>query len=236
MTDTTIETEKGPIRGHLAVPAGTGPAPGVVVLHEMFGLTPEMRAHADRLAGAGYLALAPDLYSWGNTARCIASTMLAMQRGHGRALDDIEAARAFLAGHERSTGAVGVIGFCMGGGLALVSAPKGGFAAAAPNYGMVPRHAEEALRGICPVVASFGERDWMLRGHPERLERALDALDVPHDVKVYPGATHGFMNPHGGAVPKASAALLRLHYGPDTAEDAWSRILDFFAVHLRGAA
>lgn len=233
MADASIETPRGSLRAHVAVPSGSVPVPGVVVLHEMFGLTPEMRAHADRLAGAGYLAAAPDLYSWGNTARCIASTMLAMQRGTGRALEDIEATRAFVAGHERCTGTVGVVGFCMGGGLALVSAPRGGFAAAAPNYGMVPRHAESALEGICPVVASYGADDWMVRGHPERLERALDTLGVPHEVKVYPGATHGFMNRHPGTVGQLSERLLRLRFDPDQAEDAWSRILGFFAEHLR---
>jgi carboxymethylenebutenolidase len=206
----------------------------VLVLHEAFGLTDQMRGHADHLAGAGYLALAPDLYSWGPTARCVAATMVALTRRQGRVFADIEAGRRFLADHERSNGRVGVIGFCMGGGLALAAAPAGGFAAAAPNYGQVPKDAERTLAGICPVVASFGERDPMLRGHAERLGVALDALGVEHDLKVYPGATHGFMNTRSGTVPRVSEALLRLRYDPAAADDAWERILGFFGRQLAG--
>lgn len=235
ITEVTIAAPRGPLPGYLARPEGTAPWPAVLVVHEAFGLTAEMRDHADRLAKAGYLALAPDLFSWGLKPRCVAATMLAMTRGNGRALDDLEAARAWLARHEESTGAVGTIGFCMGGGLALASAPHGGYAVAAPNYGMVPRHAEEALAGICPVVASFGSRDRSLRGHPARLRAALESLGVPHDVKEYEGATHGFMNTHSGLLPKMMSRLMPVVYDPATAEDAWARILSFFGEYL-GAA
>jgi carboxymethylenebutenolidase len=210
--------------------------PAVLVVHEAFGLTPEMRAHADRVAGAGFLALAPDLYAWGTKARCVAATMLAIARGHGRVFDDIEAARSWLAGHEDSTGAVGIVGFCMGGGLALACAPRGGYAAAAPNYGEVPNHAERALEGICPVVASYGSRDRYLRGHARRLRGALEHLGVPHDIKEYEGNTHGFMNPHPGLLPKLTGMLLPLEYDVAAADDAWARIFAFFDEHLRAPA
>jgi carboxymethylenebutenolidase len=236
MAPITIPTSRGPLPGYLAMPPGDAPAPGVVVIHEAFGLTPEIRAHADRLAAAGYLAFAPDLYAWGPTVRCVAATMLALSRGRGRAFADVEDARAWLAAHERSTGAVGVVGFCMGGGLALACAPRGGYGACAPNYGEVPSDAERALAGICPVVASYGGRDRFLRGHAARLRSALDALGVPHDVKEYPDSTHGFMNPHGGGlIPRLSARLFPLEYDPVAAEDAWGRIVAFFGEHLRAA-
>jgi carboxymethylenebutenolidase len=228
----TIAAPGGPLPGYLARPEGSGPWPAVLVVHEAFGLTPEMRDHAQRLAEACYLALAPDLFSWGAKPRCVAATMLAMSRGSGRALDDIEAARAWLAHHEESTGAVGIVGFCMGGGLALACAPGGGYGAAAPNYGMVPRHAEKALEGICPVVASFGSRDRSLRGHPARLRAALEALGVPHDVKEYEGATHGFMNAHSGLLPTMMSRVFPLAYDPEAASDAWARIVSFFGEHL----
>jgi carboxymethylenebutenolidase len=208
----------------------------VLVVHEAFGLTPEMRGHGDRLAKAGYLALVPDLYAWGFKPRCVAATMLAMTRGSGRALLDLEAARRWLADHDQSTGTVGIIGFCMGGGLVLACAPHGGYGAAAPNYGTVPSDAEHKLAGICPVVASFGGRDMSLRGHPARLRAALEALGVPHDVKEYEGATHGFMNQHSGLLAKISGRLFPLEYNPAAAEDAWARILSFFGQHLHSAS
>lgn len=236
MSEVTIAAPGGPLPGHLARPEVAGRAPAVLVVHEAFGLTDEMRAHADRVAGAGYLALAPDLYSWGIKPRCVAATMVAISRGHGRVFDDIEAARTWLAGHDESTGAVGIVGFCMGGSLALACAPRGGYAAAAPNYGEVPTDAEHALEGICPVVASFGSKDRYLRGHARRLTAALETLGVPHDVKEYEGATHGFMNEHPGLLPKLTGTLLPLRFDEATADDAWSRIFGFFDRHLRAPA
>ena len=236
MAEVTIASPTGPLPGYLAEPTGSSRAPAVVVVHEAFGLTDEIRAHADRLAAAGYLALAPDLFSWSITPRCLAATMLALSRGSGRAFDDLEAARRWLADHDRGTGVVGIVGFCMGGGLALACAPRGGYGAAAPNYGDVPHDAERKLAGICPVVASFGSRDRYLRGHPERLRSALETLGVPHDVKVYEGSTHGFMNPHPGLLPKLTGMLLPVVYDPAAADDAWTRILAFFGEHLGAGA
>src|SRR5215218_387405 len=90
-------TLPGDVKAHLAVPpVGAGPWPGVVVLHESFGLNDDIRQQADRLAAAGYLALAPDLFSAGGAWRCIRATFAALTRGHGKAFDDIEAARAWL--------------------------------------------------------------------------------------------------------------------------------------------
>lgn len=235
MSEVTIAAPGGPLPGYLARPEGATPVPAVVVVHEAFGLTAEMRAHAERVAKAGFLALAPDLYSWGLKPRCVAATMVAVARGRGRAFDDIEAARRWLADHEDSTGSVGIVGFCMGGSLALACAPRGGYAAAAPNYGEVPDDAEHALSGICPVVASFGSKDRYLKGHAKRLTAALEALGVPHDVKEYEGATHGFMNEHPGLLPKLSGMLLPLRFDAATADDAWSRIFAFFDRHLRVA-
>src|SRR6476659_5175441 len=138
-----------PLRGYLASPAGIGPRPAVVMIHEIFGLDEVMRGHADRLAGFGYLTLAVDLFSAGSTARCLVATMTAMMRGRGRAFADICAARDYLAGSPDCTGKIGVIGFCIGGGFALLTA-NNGFHAAAINYGQLPRHLDEAVAGPFP--------------------------------------------------------------------------------------
>src|SRR5882757_8057141 len=110
------------LSGYLASPAGTGPWHAVVMIHELFGLDDVMRGHADRLAGLGYLTLAVDLFSAGGTARCLAATMTAMRRGRGRAFADIAAAHDYLAGSPDCTAKIGVIGFCIGGGFALLTA------------------------------------------------------------------------------------------------------------------
>src|ERR1700755_1971583 len=99
------------LRGYLASPAGTGPWPALVMIHEVFGLDDVMRRHADHLAGLGYLSLAVDLFSAGGTTRCLVATMTAMIRGHGRAFADIGAAPDYLGGSRACTGTIGIGGF-----------------------------------------------------------------------------------------------------------------------------
>ncbi|WP_245817069.1 dienelactone hydrolase family protein [Geodermatophilus saharensis] len=223
------------LSAHLAVPpVGEGPWPGVVVVHEAFGLTDDVRDHADRLAAAGYLAVAPDLFSAGGARRCLRSTFRALNRGEGPAFGDLEAARRFLADRDDCTGRVGVLGFCLGGGFALVGATRG-FDVSAPNYGFLPRDAERVLAGACPVVASYGRRDPALRGAADRLDRVLTDLGVEHDVHEYPDAGHSFLNRHPGPITALEKVLGGGHHRP-SAEDAWGRILRFLDRHLRTAA
>jgi carboxymethylenebutenolidase len=220
------------LRGYLARPAGHGPWPGVVVVHEAWGLDPVMRRQADRMARAGYVTLAPNLYSNGGP-RCVAATLQAMVTGKGPAFADIEACRVWLSGHAECTGKVGVIGFCMGGAFALLPAARG-FDVAADNYGMVPRHPERVLADACPIVASYGRRDIATPGAAQKLETTLTRLDVEHDVKQYPTAGHSFLN-DAMTGPRVLRPLLRVTgFRPDpvAAEDAWERIEAFFAQHL----
>lgn len=235
MPATTIPgaTTVSSLEAYLAVPDGTGPWPGVVVIHEVFGLNGDTRAQADRLAAAGYLAVAPNLFGAGGV-RCLRSTFAAMLAGEGPAFGDIEATRTWLVGHADCTGRVGIIGFCLGGGFALATASRG-FDAAAPNYGRLPRNAREVLVGACPVVASYGGSDASLRGVAGKLEDLLTELDVEHDVKEYPGAGHSFLSTVEGPV----ASLMKVvGVGPHqpSADDAWARILAWFATHLTAPA
>ena len=228
-----VEGGSRELRGYLTSPAGDGPWPGVVVVHEALGLNDMVRRQADRLAHAGYLVLAPDLFSDGGAARCLLATFRAMFARQGKPFADLDAARGRLARDERCTGKVGVVGFCMGGGFALVAAARG-FDAAAPNYGILPRQLEDTLRGACPIVGSYGGSDVALRGAAAKLERTLSALDIAHDVKEYPGAGHSFLNDEYFG-PSLTHAVQRIaHVGPEpaAAADAWQRIEDFFATHL----
>jgi carboxymethylenebutenolidase len=218
---------------YLAVPFGSpGPWPGVVVIHEAFGLNADIRGHADRLAALGYLSLAPDLNGGKSWLRCIRGMIRQLRAGSGPAFDVLDACRGWLAEREDCTGKTGVIGFCIGGGFALLCAPRGEYAAAAVNYGEVPADAETVLAGSCPVVANYGGRDPMGTSHPERLDAALTALGVPHDVKVYPEAGHSFMSPKPAPMAPLTA-LARLKYDKEAAEDAWQRIFAFFGTYLK---
>jgi carboxymethylenebutenolidase len=234
MTDVIYEAApERKLGGYLAVPRGEGPWPGVVVVMDALGLGDDIRLAADRLATAGFLAFAPDLYS-GRGIRCVVATLSASRSGRGEAYEDIEAARRWLSERNDCTGKIGIIGFCMGGGFALLSAPRYPFAAASVNYGEVPEDAVERLAGACPIVASYGARDRGLRGRAERLENALQALEIEHDVKEYPDAGHSFMNrinvgPGLGPLVK----FVGLNYQHEASEDSWRRILNFFDMRLR---
>ncbi|MEW2359407.1 dienelactone hydrolase family protein [Spirillospora sp. NPDC029432] len=220
---------------YLAVPEGEGPWPAVVVVFEATGPTADMREQADRFAANGYLAVLPDFYGGAPWLRCVRSAMRQMMARKGPIFDHIEGARTWLAGRDDCTGRVGLIGFCMGGGFALVAAARYGFQAASVNYGILPRgDLAEVLDGACPIVAAYGGLDRSLRGAAGRIERALDELGVPHDVKEYPGAGHSFLTGSRLPAPLGAVSKIVLGHGKgrENAADGWERIFAFFGEHV----
>lgn len=222
----------------IASPRTEGRRPALIVIHEVFGLNDDMRNKAQRLADLGYVALAPDLFSTrGPMPLCIVRTMRGLRGGEGPVFQDLDACRQWLADRpEVDPARIGVIGFCLGGGMALLFAARGDLGAAAVFYGAVPRK-QDTLEEVCPVLGSFGGRDRVFGKGGRRLERNLSALGKPHDVKTYPEAGHSFMSDHQGLLAKANSwGPMKVGYAPDAAEDSWRRIEAFFGEHLGKAA
>ena len=222
------------INGYLALPqpevSGPGPWPSVVVIHDLLGLGDDVRGITERYATAGYVALAPDLYSRGGMMRCTRAVFGQLRAAKGQAFDDIEAARQLLLGRSDTTDKTGVVGFCMGGGFALVTAARG-FDASAPYYGPLPVQDAE-FDGACPIVASFGGKDKGLAKAPAKLEKLLTDRGIDHDIKTYPEAGHAFANHLPGPFGPIAKITMGMGYHHESSEDAWRRVLGFFATHL----
>lgn len=234
--DVNIRTPRGDMPAYLSRPTGVGPWPGTVVIHDAAGMTRDLHAQADWLASEGFLALAPDLFYWGKRWTCLFAAI----RNPAHPLPDLDAARTWLAGRDDCTGKAGVIGFCMGGGLALMLAADHGFSVASVNYGGLTPESERALPRVCPIVASYGAKDrWpRVRKVPGILEPMLTAAGIDHDIKVYPEAGHGFLNDHDpddlSRLDKVIAVLVAAGYHEPSSRDARRRIVAFFRGHLGG--
>ncbi len=192
----------------------------------------------DWLADAGYLVAAPDLFNGGTFFGCLRAVMRDFSRGDGPFFDRIEAVRQWLLRHAQSNGKVGVVGFCFGGGFALLLAPRGEFDAASVNYGGLPKDPDEFLKRACPIVASYGAKDRTLKGAAARLEGILTAAGIDHDVKEYPATDHAFMNNHEADKIPLLIQIIAIVFGggehnAESTHDARRRIIAFFDRHLR---
>jgi carboxymethylenebutenolidase len=218
--------------GYLAERPGHGLGPGMVVLHEAFGLNDDIRSIADKCAGLGYTAVAPDLIGGGSLG-CMVRAFRDMLRGNGPALDLAESVVGWLGRRpEVDPDRIAVVGFCMGGGFAYLLGIGGNVAAVAPNYGKPPDL--DRLEASCPVVASYGEKDRVFRRYAPKVERALSLAAVPNDIELYPNSGHSFMNDAQGHRLEARLArpVMTVGFNPQDADDAWSRIERFFAAHV----
>jgi carboxymethylenebutenolidase len=220
----TRDVDRAQLKGgaYLALPDGNGPHPGVVVIHEAYGLNDNIKDISRRFADSGYAALAVDLFSDRNRAICMARYMTGMLRGsvNRAGVPDLKSALTHLAEQpEVDPKRIGAIGFCMGGSFAIAWAcTDDRLKAIAPFYAANPRPLE-AVRRLCPVVGSYPDKDFTTKAG-RALDVALDQYGIPHDIKIYPGASHSFFNDRSPAHNKEAAA------------DSWSRVLSFFGTHL----
>jgi carboxymethylenebutenolidase len=214
-------------QGYLALPdAGAGR--GVVVLQEWWGLNDQIKEVCDRFAAEGFVALAPDIYRGVETKEPDEAGKLMMSLNIERAAKDLVGAVRFLAGHEAVTSdGVGIVGFCMGGGLTLwlATLEPEKVAAVVPFYGLIPWEAAQPdySRLAAPVQGHYAEND-DFAGAPAvaLLEEQLTALGKEHEFFLYPGTEHAFANHHRPEV-----------YAEAESELAWARTLAFLREHVQ---
>lgn len=223
----TVEFKSGneTIGGFLALPEGPGAHPGVVVIHEWWGLNDWVKEQAEKLAGQGYVALAVDLYR-GKVATD-ASQAHELMRGlpQDRGINDLKAAVTYLAARKDvKAERIGSIGWCMGGGFSIqlaVHDPR--LRACVINYGALPTDPNDMQLIGGAVLGNFGADDrGITAADVEAFRKAMNTAQRAFDVKVYPGAGHGFMNQNN-----------KDGYRPEATADAWARTLAFFKGTLK---
>jgi len=210
------------LSAYLAQPEGNGKFPGVVVIHEAFGLNADIKSIAERFANEGYIALAVDLFAGRNQILCMFrffGGMFLNSLDNG-GIRDLKVALTYLESLPNvDANKLGAIGFCMGGGFAICWAcTDSRLRVIAPFYGVNPRPLDVVARA-CPIVGSYPENDFTA-GMARKLDAKLTEYKILHDIKIYPDAKHSFFN-HTSRNHHASAA-----------QDAWARTLAFFKQQL----
>jgi len=217
----TVEFPSGKEKasGFLAVPDKPGVYPGLIVIHEWWGLNDWVKEQSEKLAGQGYVVLAVDLYHGKSAADPSDAHELMRGMPQDRAIRDMQAAYEYLAARKDvKPGRIGAIGWCMGGGLALqlaIHQPR--LAAIVVNYGALPTDPNDIQQIGAAVLGNFGADDkGITPADVQAFDKTMKGLNRRIDVKIYPGAGHAFENPNntGG-------------YRPEAAADAWKRTLAF---------
>ena len=210
------------VTGMLYTPAGKGPFPALIVIHEYWGLNDWVKEQASKFADQGYVALAIDLYR----GKVADNPDLAHELMRGvpedRASRDLRAAFDYLAAQPNvKKDRIGSIGWCMGGGYSLrVAILEPTLAADVINYGPLITDPAELKKINAPILGSFGGQDrGITPDDVKKFQQALTQLGKKADIKIYPNAGHAFENPNN-----------KQGYRPDDTADAWKRTLDFLAT------
>jgi carboxymethylenebutenolidase len=211
----------GSFEAALSEPAGSTNAGGVVVVQEWHGVNEYVRSTCDRLAHAGFLALAPDLYRGAIATSDQQAAQMMHALDEGAALTQIGDAVRYLAAHPRNNGRVAVLGFCMGGALAFTAARRvEGLTAAVVFYG-IPSKRDELARIPVPVLAHFAKKDdWAKASVAREIQEAIRRAGGQMELHLY-DAGHAFMRTTDPRV-----------YEPASAKQAWDRTMDFLRPRL----
>jgi carboxymethylenebutenolidase len=209
-------------QGYLATPA-QGNGPGVLVIQEWWGLVPHIKNVCDRFAAAGFTALAPDMYHGQTASEPDEAGKLFMALHIGQAEKDLAGAAKYLGGHS-STRALGAVGFCMGGQLALFAGCiESNIGAVVDFYGIHPNVKPDYRRLSGSVLGLFAEKDAFVTPETARgVEADITRAGKSVQIHIYPGVDHGFFNDDRPDV-----------YNRAAAEDAWSRTLAHLQAHLK---
>lgn len=208
--------------GELGEPTGDGKAPAIVLLQEYWGVNDHIRSLVDRLAAEGFLVFAPDLYHGTVVKKADEAAALMGKLDWPKAFDEIAGAVDFVSTHARSTGKVGVTGFCLGGALTFATTTRvSGLAAAVVFYGIPDPSSTDYTKTRAPVLAHFASKDtWAKPEAAEKIKALLAQHGTPMELCVYE-ADHAFMNDTRPEV-----------YNPDAAKLAWQRTVAFFKKNL----
>ena len=224
MTGATVKfpTNGTTTSAHLATPA-SGKGPGILVIQEWWGLVRHIKTVCDRLAAEGFTALAPDMYHGKTASEPDEAGKLFMALNITQAEKDLRGAATYLAGHS-STAQLGVVGFCMGGQLALFAATLNPSIGACVNfYGIHPNVKPDYTKLGGPVLGLFAERDGFVTPQVARdVDAAIRKAGKPSEIHIYPDVDHAFFNDERPDV-----------YNKAAAGDAWHRTLAFFRQHLK---
>jgi carboxymethylenebutenolidase len=213
------------VNGILYTPAGKGPFPALIVIHEYWGLNDWVKEQAGKLADQGYVALAVDLYRGKVADNPDMAHELMRGVPHDRATRDLRSAFDFLASQPNvKKDKIGSIGWCMGGGYSLDTAlAEPQLAATVINYGSLATDTSELKKINAPILGLFGGQDkGITPDDVKKFQQSMEQLGKKVEVKIYPDAGHAFENPNN-----------KTGYRPEDAADAWKRTVDFFAATLK---
>jgi carboxymethylenebutenolidase len=213
------------VSGMLCTPAGKGPFPGLIVIHEYWGLNDWVKEQASKLADQGYVTMAIDLYRGKVATTPDAAHEIMRGVPEDRAMRDLKAAFDYLASQPNvKKDRIGSIGWCMGGGYSLdMALLEPTLAADVINYGHLATDPAELKKINAPILGSFGGQDrGITPDDVKKFQQAMEQLGKKVEIKIYPDAGHAFENPDN-----------KTGYRPEDAADAWKRTVDFLGRTLK---